>query len=229
MSREVRLGPWGSAEAAFGALVLAVAVVGLSLVVLTTPVAVRTLVRLVRAEEMTGLGRATTIELAEAVRRFVSDEDAPALPEVVAGRPAFDSAAVAHLLDVRAVLLPARAVSLGSALAGAIWLATRRKSVAGRAVTAAAMRWAGGAVLAGGALALAVGASDFDALFTWFHGLFFDPGTWLFAEDALLIQVFPLGFWTAAAASWAALAAGGAVALLVAGRRRRFTSTPLGV
>jgi uncharacterized membrane protein len=65
-----------------------------------------------------------------------------------------------------------------------------------------------------GALA---GTVNFDALFTWFHGLFFSAGTWEFPYDSLLIQLFPEGFWIAAGATWAGLVASVGVLMGVAG------------
>lgn len=36
----------------------------------------------------------------------------------------------------------------------------------------------------------------FNAFFTAFHGIFFEGGTWLFAETDTLIRLFPLQFWS---------------------------------
>ena len=55
------------------------------------------------------------------------------------------------------------------------------------------------------ALAAVAGLTDFEALFSAFHGLFFAEGTWTFASDSLLIQTFPEAFWATAAGVWAAL------------------------
>ncbi len=38
-------------------------------------------------------------------------------------------------------------------------------------------------------------AFNFDALFTQFHKLFFESGTWVFYESDSLIRLFPLPFW----------------------------------
>ena len=35
---------------------------------------------------------------------------------------------------------------------------------------------------------------SFDYLFYWFHLLFFEPGSWVFAADSQIIQLFPLEF-----------------------------------
>jgi len=49
------------------------------------------------------------------------------------------------------------------------------------------------------------GVVSFDALFTWFHSLFFAPGTWQFPADSLLIVLFPEAFWIACGIAWALL------------------------
>ena len=66
-------------------------------------------------------------------------------------------------------------------------------------------------------LGAVAGLLNFDALFTWFHGLFFAAGTWEFPADSLLIEVFPEPFWSTAAAVWAGLVLLGAGILAVAG------------
>jgi len=66
-------------------------------------------------------------------------------------------------------------------------------------------------------------------LFARFHGLFFAPGTWQFPDDALLIRVFPLRFWTASGAVWGLFVAVAAVSMICAARRIRFTAGNIGV
>lgn len=189
-------------ETAVASAVLVLAVVGLTLLPLTTPTYVRTLVSIVDSDELTGLGPDATLEAAETVRRFVLDPDAPALPEQIAGRPAFDEAAESHLIDVRDVLVPSRWVALAAAAIAAVWFAVRRRQ---RPLVAAAVRGSAWALLALMASAAVVGLTDFDSFFAWFHSIFFAEGTWTFPADALLIRVFPLPFWMSAAATWAVL------------------------
>jgi uncharacterized membrane protein len=74
------------------------------------------------------------------------------------------------------------------------------------------------------ALAVLAGLSNFDALFTAFHGLFFAEGTWTFAADSLLIRTFPEQFWATAAGVWAALILLGAVALALCARALAMSS-----
>jgi integral membrane protein (TIGR01906 family) len=193
---------WRRLEAAVAAAAIVLVVVGQTLLPLTTPLYVRTLVSLVRSHELTGLDRESTLDAAETVRRFVLDADAPPLPERIEGRAAFDRSASEHLVDVRNVMVPARTLTLVASVIVILWLALRHRD---KLLVASALRGAAAAVLVTFAVAGLVGLADFDAFFTWFHGLFFAEGTWMFPAEALLIRIFPLPFWMAAAATWAAL------------------------
>lgn len=226
---EGRRPPWQYVEVALAAAVIALAVVGLALWPLTTSACVRGLVVLVGSEDFTGLDRADTLATAEAVRQFVTDRGAPSLPAEVGGAPGFDADAVSHLVDVRNVLIPARTLALIAGALAIIWCALRARTGPGRRLVGSALRAAGWLLIGGGGLALAAGLLDFDRLFAAFHGLFFAPGTWMFPDDALLIRVFPLPFWTAAGALWALFVLGAAVVLIVVGGRLRFTSDSDGV
>lgn len=210
-------------EAAVAAMVIAVTVIGLTVLPLLTPQYVRWRVAAGDSAELTGLGEARTLEAAEAVRRFVVDEHAPALPAEIDGVAAFDDAAVSHLVDVREVVVGARWLTLALAIACAAWVIIRMRTEHGRALVRSGARAAAWLLVLGLAVGTFVGTTSFDALFTWFHGLFFAAGTWTFPEDALLIRVFPLPFWMEAAASWMALVLVSAGALFIAERRLRFT------
>lgn len=213
-------------EIALAAAIIALAVVGVALLPITTPAYVRTLVSLVGAEELTGLGREGTLETAEMVRRFVVDADAPPLPAELDGRPAFDDEAASHLVDVRDVLVPARIVALVAGLLALAWLLVRRRD---RRLVSVAVRSAGWTLTALAGLAVAFALTDFDAFFAWFHSLFFASGTWTFPADALLIQVFPLSFWMSAAGTWALLVLALTAGLFIIGARTHSTSRSDGV
>ncbi|MHB1323876.1 MAG: lipoprotein intramolecular transacylase Lit [Coriobacteriia bacterium] len=218
--------PSARAEAAIVSLILAIAIAGLTLLPLTSAPYVRALVSLVQAEELTGLGPDGTRQAAEAVRRFVLDSDARELPAMIAGRPAFDRAAVAHLVDVREVLSPTRTAALGAALIALAWAAFRR---ARPELLASALTGAGWVLLTSVGAAALAGLTDFDVFFAWFHSLFFAPGTWVFPADALLIRIFPLAFWVGAAVSWAVLVFAVCGFLFAFAHRLRFTASSDGV
>jgi integral membrane protein (TIGR01906 family) len=210
-------------EVVVASAIIAVTVLGITVMPLLSPQYVRWRVAAGDSAERTGLGEEATLEAAEAVRVFVVDEDAPALPSEIDGVPAFDEAAVEHLLDVRAVVLGARWMTILLCALGVAWAVVRARGARGRETVRSALRSAAWLLVLGLATATVVGLTSFGALFTWFHGLFFEAGTWTFPDDALLIRVFPLPFWTDAAGGWTALVLAGAVLLFIAGRRSRFT------
>jgi len=217
------------AEAWVAGALLAVLIVGVTLLSLTSSPVVRMLVVAVGSEQLTGIGEEATLKAAEAVRIFVLDPDAPPLPAEVAGVPGFDEAAVSHLVDVRDVLVPSRWLTMLLAIAVGAWIALRARTAAGRRVVCVALRAAGLILLGGAGLGVLAGVVDFSAFFAWFHGLFFTPGTWMFPESALLIRLFPLPFWTIAAAAWGALVLMTVGVLFVAARRLCFTERKYGV
>jgi hypothetical protein len=217
--------PAARIESAFAGVLVALAVLGLALLPVASRPVVGVLVDAVDAPATSGLDPALTRQTAEAVRRFVLDPDAPALPVEVGGRSGFDADAVAHLIDVRNVMVPARALTIALVAAIAVWAVARARSAAGKRIVGGALTCGGVVLLGAGGIAALAGLIDFPALFAWFHTLFFAEGTWLFPSDALLIGVFPLPFWVAAGALWAALALLLAATLVVAGRRISSTAS----
>jgi hypothetical protein len=211
------------AEAGLFSAVFAIAVLGAALLPVTSSLCVRALVTAVDSASLTGLDEQATLQAAEAVRVFVIDTHAPGLPATIDGVPAFDEQAVSHLVDVRDVLIPARLLTFALLAAAGLWGVLRGRSASGRRVVGSACRGAAAALAGGAALAVVVGAVDFDALFSWFHSLFFAPGTWMFPEDALLIRVFPLPFWISSGALWGVGVLMCSAILFVVGRRLRFT------
>lgn len=225
-----RVRTWAErAEVIAASLALAIAALGLALCPVTTPACVRALVGVVGSSELTGLSEEGTFAAAEAVRIFVIDADAPALPATMEGMPAFDESAVSHLIDVRNVMIPARWLTLALLIGSAVWVGVRAQSVRGRRAVASGLRGAGAGLAAAAALAVLAGLLDFGAFFSWFHTLFFEAGTWTFPASALLIRVFPTEFWVSAAALWGALVLMCAASMFIAGRRLGFTPGNYGV
>ncbi len=213
----------GYVEVVIASALIAVTVIGLTVLPLLSPQYVRWRVAAGDSAELTGLGQEATLDAAEAVRLFVVDEAAPMLPAEIAGLPAFDEAAVSHLLDVRAVIIGARRMTITLVLVCVAWVLVRVRSPRGRVLVRSALRGAAWLLALGLAAATVIGLTSFGALFAWFHSLFFESGTWTFPADALLIRVFPLPFWTDAAGSWTVLVLVSAGLLFIAGRRLRFT------
>jgi integral membrane protein (TIGR01906 family) len=191
---------------------LAFFVVGLALLPMLHPTYTKLLSQRYSLVAQTGLSQTRVLAVAEQVRRFVTDADANSLPATVDGRPGFDRQAVSHLRDVANVLDGAQTATGVLAALVAAWLGVLTARRRFRDISLGLMVGGGFCVLfvVLGALA---GTMNFDALFTWFHGLFFAAGTWQFPADALLIEVFPEGFWVAAGATWAGLILLGGVVL----------------
>jgi integral membrane protein (TIGR01906 family) len=186
---------------------LTVLVVGLSVAALVQPWFTQVVSARTSEFSAAGVTPSQGLDLAQGVREYVAgtstdvDQD---LPSTVNGRPGFDEAARSHLADVLDVINGARLLTglVGGALT--IWLLAE---VIRRRTRAVAEGLRMGAYLSAGfvVLALVAGLTSFDWLFTAFHGLFFDAGTWTFPSDSLLIRLFPEPFWMVAAASWAVL------------------------
>jgi hypothetical protein len=219
----------GRIETAALTCILVLAVLGLALLPLTTSWYVRAMVRQVDSAELTGLSLEATVQTAEHVRRFVVSSSAPPLPAEVEGVSAYDEAAVDHLLDVRAVLVPARWLALALGGLWGLWASARLRTASARRRVRASLRLGGAVLVVAPALAMLAGLADFDALFARFHDLFFAPGTWMFPADALLIRVFPAAFWVASGAVWGLLVAVCGVVCVALARRMRFTAGNNGV
>lgn len=130
------------------------------------------------------------------------------------GRPAFGEREVRHMRDVRRVLdvlYPAHlaAIAAVAALAALLGLRPATRTVVARGL-------AGGAGLT---LALAAGTAvlvraSYDTFERVFHGLFFDEGTWRFADETTLRRLYPDRFWSDTAVAIGGGAAAQAVLLL---------------
>ena len=205
------------ALSAFAAgLGLALLVVGVALYPMMHPTFTKLLSQRYSLVAQSGLSQPRILSIAEQVREFVVDGDMNSLPATVDGRQGFDAGAVSHLRDVRRVLDGARLVTGVLAALMAVWLGTEIVRRRFSAIAEGLFVGAGVSVLLV-VLAVMAGSVSFDAFFAWFHGLFFSAGTWQFAENSLLIEVFPEGFWIASGVIWGLEVIVGAVIFGVAG------------
>lgn len=192
------------AETAIVAVMWAALCIGSAVLALTVPVYTSAMTQALGVPRSSGLSSADVVRLSGSVRALVADAHYDPLPATWKGSPAFDEAAVSHLLDVRAVISAARLVTGAAALLLALYvstvIATHHIGRLRSGLRAAAVILAGAVVAA-----LLAAFSDFEWLFTRFHGLFFQGGTWTFPADSMLIRLFPEPFWVASGASWAAL------------------------
>ena len=215
MSRDVVL---RAGETVLATLLWVVLCVGSSALALTVPVYTSALVQALGVPASSGLPTADVVHLSGAVRALVADTEFDPLPVTWKGQRAFDAAASSHLHDVRSVISGARLATGGAALLLAAYVATcvglRRFARLRAGMLAAA--WV---LVVAVALAALAAFSDFEALFAFFHSLFFASGTWTFPADSLLIRLFPEPFWIASGACWAALVLLSAAVLTLVERR----------
>jgi len=110
------------------------------------------------------------------------------------GEPVFNERELSHMQDVKHVVTGMRialTVSMVGLLA-ATFFAERKGSKAD--VLAAYQRGAWALFGLIFAILLFV-ALSFNQLFTWFHQIFFESGTWMFLTSDTLIRLFPMRFW----------------------------------
>lgn len=167
-----------------------------------------------------GLSQDTMVSLAEEVAVYVSDLNAPQLPAMVEGRVGFDKATVSHLSDVRALVLEGRRLTIVALIATVLLCALFMFTGQEHVVSTGLML--GGLFLFVAVLITAsAGSTNFDALFTRFHQMFFAAGTWTFPGGALIIQLFPDAFWVAVSKVAGFLSALAAVAIFMVGNTMR--------
>ncbi len=144
-----------------------------------------------------GLTQQERLRLAQASIRFLN---VPGHTELLTdlrlpnGEPAYNERELSHMIDVKHVFsrLTLLAVVMLAVAAIAAVLLARLGDRCG----------IGDALAEGGGLTLAVLLTlgvwmlvGFDQFFTFFHGLFFQSGTWTFSYSDTLIRLFPLPFW----------------------------------
>lgn len=151
-----------------------------------------------------GLAPAARLRLARGAIRSLNVPRGPdllwdlTLPD---GSAAFQEREIEHMVDVKRVydwLTLTASVLLVAGIAAGVRL--------GRDDGCAVWSAGGWSALSlGGVLTLAILVGlgvwmvvGFNAFFTYFHGIFFEAGTWVFAYSDTLIRLFPIEFWQAA-------------------------------
>jgi integral membrane protein (TIGR01906 family) len=110
------------------------------------------------------------------------------------GEPIYNANELSHMEDVKTVVTGMRIGLAVSAvvLLGIIVLAVKK---GWRHEVLRAFRRGGWATVGLIAAILIFVAVAFDPLFTWFHKIFFQDGTWMFYTSDTLIRLFPMRFW----------------------------------
>ncbi|MGC9468205.1 MAG: TIGR01906 family membrane protein [Anaerolineae bacterium] len=144
-----------------------------------------------------GMSESERLRLAAATVRFLNvpwQTDSLKDLQLPDDTPAYNARELGHMDDVKrvynALTLTALVLAVGAILSG--WGLRQ----AGNGCEALASLQQGGVFTLLVLISLAVWmAVAFNQFFTFFHSLFFQPGTWVFSYRDTLIRLFPLKFW----------------------------------
>lgn len=131
-----------------------------------------------------------------AIKYLVNAEQISYLYELTfeTGEPIFNQQELSHMEDVKDVVTGMRIALAGALLVVLVLSVFMIRNGFREQLISAFSR--GGWLLIGliAAIILFV-ALNFNDLFTWFHKLFFESGTWQFYTSDTLIRLFPMRFW----------------------------------
>jgi integral membrane protein (TIGR01906 family) len=130
------------------------------------------------------------------IKYLVNSEDISYLANLTFedGEPIFNERELSHMEDVKAVVTGMRvALVVVLVILLLITIIAVRSGWKGMLVEAF---FRGGWVVIGLIFAIILFvALNFNTLFTWFHHVFFESGTWQFYTSDTLIRLFPMRFW----------------------------------
>jgi integral membrane protein (TIGR01906 family) len=112
----------------------------------------------------------------------------------VNGEPVFNERELSHMQDVKRVVTGMRFGLLSAMLLILIFTILAIKGGWRQLLLRSFLQ--GAWILIGLIVAILVFVSlNFENLFSWFHQLFFESGTWRFYTSDTLIRLFPIRFW----------------------------------
>lgn len=127
---------------------------------------------------------------------LVNNEDISYLADLAfeSGEPIYNARELVHMEDVKEVVTGMR---IALAISMVILLAITLMAVRGRWTQRllSAFHFGGWGVIGIILAILLFVAINFNTLFTWFHKMFFEEGTWQFHPSDTLIRLFPMRFW----------------------------------
>ena len=131
-----------------------------------------------------------------AINYLVNSEDITFLEDLTFedGVPLFNQRELSHMQDVKAVVTGMR-IALAAGMVVLLVITTIAVKGGWRAQLLRAYRQGGWALVGLIGTILMLVAVSFSNLFTWFHKLFFESGTWQFYTSDTLIRLFPMRFW----------------------------------
>lgn len=131
-----------------------------------------------------------------AINYLVNSEDISFLGQLTFknGDPVFNERELSHMQDVKAVVTGMR-IALAAGMVVLLVITTIAVKQGWRSSLLEAYRRGGWALIGLIGTILFFVALSFSNLFTWFHQLFFESGTWQFYTSDTLIRLFPMRFW----------------------------------
>jgi integral membrane protein (TIGR01906 family) len=130
------------------------------------------------------------------IKYLVNNEDITYLADLTFadGEPIFNERELEHMEDVKVVVTGMRIALLVSIVV--LLIITLLAVRAGWLPQVMKAYYQGGWAAIGLIVAIIFFvALNFDLLFTWFHRVFFEEGTWQFFTSDTLIRLFPIRFW----------------------------------
>lgn len=110
------------------------------------------------------------------------------------GDPIFNPSELSHLEDVKAVVTGMR-IALAAFMVVLLIVTVINTNKGNRKLILRAYNIGGWGILGLIAVILIFLVISFNQLFTWFHQIFFESGTWQFYTSDTLIRLFPMRFW----------------------------------
>ena len=144
-----------------------------------------------------GMGGRWEDEQYNAINSFVAYYLMDPDEERLIGLESFSEEEQQHLLDVKKVFH--RAFDLLFLIVGMVLALAYFNNAAGKGESWRKILLYSGIITA--AIPIILYLIPFGLLFSTVHSVFFAPGTWVFPKDAVLLQVYPIGFWKSAAFS----------------------------
>jgi integral membrane protein (TIGR01906 family) len=200
-------------------LATGIAILGVALLPLLTPVVIHPLLDLGQANLWLALSTDATHQLSDrTVSELVFGPGTFAFAGP-SGAAFYAAAEASHLRDARTLLYLFEGVAL-AALVLVVWSIRSRRSW--RAVSRGAVVLIVAVVVIG-----VVGFFAFEPAFELFHEIFFPGGNWAFDPyTSHLVQLYPYVFWEAVSATLGAVAIGIAIVVWFVARRRARTVEP---
>ena len=130
------------------------------------------------------------------VKYLVNREDITFLSDLTFenGEPIYNARELSHMEDVKAVVTGMRiALAISVVILLVITIIALRQGWKLRLISA--FHWGGWALFGLIAAILLFVALSFNTLFTVFHRIFFENGTWQFYTSDTLIRLYPMRFW----------------------------------